>query len=143
MQKLIITGNLGADAVVRAVTESRDVINMNVAVTEKWKDAAGTPQQQTTWYNCSYFRPKGQTVVAQYLKKGGRVMIVGKPSAHVFTDKQGTTHAQIDVNVNELELLSGAGAADALTPAAAPVQTATNTTPAVGPFAPQEDDLPF
>lgn len=160
MQKIIITGNVGKDAVARNINPQRDVINFTVACNEKWLDAQGVQQQRTTWYNCSYFRPVGKTAIANYLKKGVSVFIEGTPSAKVYVPQQGGEPvASLEINIQNIELM---GASPAQGATAAPAQTATAyqapaqqqqgfhpMSPTQGipapqnQFAPQDDDLPF
>jgi single-strand DNA-binding protein len=140
MQKIIISGNVGTDAATRNVNAQRDVINFNVACNEKWTDAQGVQQSRTTWYNCAYFRPVGKTGIAQYIKKGGKVLITGTPSARSYTDKNGTVVASLDINVQEIELMGDAHGGQAQ-PNPALQQAQQNV--AANQFAPQDDDLPF
>lgn len=158
MQKIIITGNVGKDAIARVINAQRDVINFTVACNEKWLDAQGVQQQKTTWYNCSYFRPTGKTGIAQYLKKGTPVFIEGLPSARCYTPTQGGEPvAALEINVSIVELMGAAqgGGQAAPVPAqpqqAAPQYQQPQAQPATpmmnvgGAMAPMtvDDDLPF
>jgi single-strand DNA-binding protein len=158
MQQLIITGSIGDDAVTRNVNQQRDVINFNVACNEKWRDAQGVEQSRTTWYNCSYFVQTGKTAIAAYLKKGTKVLVVGKPSARAYTNAKGETVGNLDVAVQSVELMGSAptGQAQAAaqpqpvpqqqpTQPQAPVYQQPTTMMVGGQAAPtnMDDDLPF
>ena len=108
MQKLFISGNVGSDATIAKVNDSTEVINFNVACNETWLDKQGQKQQRTTWYGCAYFRNTGKTAIAQYLKKGTNVLVVGVPNLHTYTDKNGAQQSQIKVTVAEVELMGSA-----------------------------------
>ena len=62
MIKLQIIGNLGADCIQKEIN-GKNVINFNVAHTEKFKDAQGNVVEKTIWANCAYWTDR--TAVAQ------------------------------------------------------------------------------
>ena len=66
MIKLQLIGNIGKDAIVNNVN-GKNVINFNVAHTERFKDAQGNQKDKTVWVDCAYWTDK--TAVAPYLKK--------------------------------------------------------------------------
>jgi hypothetical protein len=73
MQKLILTGHVGNDATIADLQSGKQVINFNVAVTEKYKDR----EPVTTWYKCAWFINNAS--IAQYIKKGTKVLVEGNP----------------------------------------------------------------
>jgi single-strand DNA-binding protein len=94
MEKIMITGNLGADVEVKQF-DKRVVLNFSVAVRKK---------EITHWYRCAYWRNAGQDVVKDFLNKGQKVLIEGTPDVRIY-QKDGQPVATIDVEVNYLELL--------------------------------------
>lgn len=94
MEKIMITGNLGADVEVKEF-DKRVVLNFSVAVRKK---------ETTRWYRCAYWRNAGQDAVKEFLKKGQKVLIEGTPDVRIY-QKDGQPVATIDVEVNYLELL--------------------------------------
>ncbi len=104
MIKLQIVGNLGADCMLKEVN-GKNVINFNVAHTEKFKDSQGNLKERTTWVNCAYWTDR--TAVAQYLKKGKLVYVEGTPEAEAFTNKENQPAATIKLRVRDLQLLGG------------------------------------
>ncbi|GHV64472.1 hypothetical protein FACS1894199_02800 [Bacteroidia bacterium] len=104
MQKIIISGVLGADATSKEVGENV-VVNFNVAVNEKrGKDE----KEVTNWYACSLWRTKGKDGVSQYLKKGSGVIIDGTPDVDVWADKETKEpKGQIKITVRDLDFMSG------------------------------------
>lgn len=106
MHKTIATGNVGKDAVIKNLANTT-VINFNVAVNKKTKNAQGVDVETTQWYDCSLFRqPNQSTEIAQYLKKGTKVLVEGEPTLRLYQDKDGRTAAALDLRVNNVELLS-------------------------------------
>ena len=101
--KLQLIGNLGNDAIVNDVN-GKKVINANVAVSEKWKDAQNNPKEKTTWVSISYWTDK--TGLIPYLTKGCLVYIEGKPESKIYTNKEGVAIPQLHLTVASLQLLS-------------------------------------
>lgn len=145
-------GNLGGDAQVRTINDNqRAVISFSVAISEKWKDAAGNAQEKTTWVKCSIWRKPDQTAIAQYLKQGQMVYVEGEPSARAYIDQaSGEAKSSLEVNVRDIQLLGSARPAQPtmggapMAPAPRPTQTPAPTpmpTPAPGQVYPE--DLPF
>ena len=104
MIKLQIVGNLGADCIAKEVN-GKNVINFNVAHTEKFKDGQGNLKEKTTWVNCAYWTDR--TAVAQYLKKGKQVYVEGWPEAEAYTNKDNQAAATLRMRVRDLQLLGG------------------------------------
>lgn len=104
MIKLQIVGNLGADCIQKEVN-GKNVINFNVAHTEKFKDAQGNLKERTTWVNCAYWTDR--IAVAQYLKKGKQVYVEGTPEAEAYTNKENQPAATLRMRVRDLQLLGG------------------------------------
>ena len=106
MIKMQIIGNLGKDCVVNTVN-GKNVINFNVAHTEKYKDSQGNSQEKTTWVDCAYWTDR--TAIAQYLTKGKQVFAEGQPEVRSFTRQDGTAGASLSMRVREVQLLGGRG----------------------------------
>lgn len=109
MIKLTAIGNLGKDAVLNNVN-GKNVINFNVAHTEKYKDAQGNQKDKTIWIDCSYWTER--TGIAPYLKKGTSVYLEGQPDVRSYTAKDGTNGASLVLRVGLVQLLSS-GSKDA------------------------------
>lgn len=103
MQKIMIIGNLAADAVRHAANGS-DFITFRVGVTEKSK-INGETTDLTTWYNCNVNRPDAGYV--PYLTKGKKVFVQGRPRYTIY-DSAVYRCKMIDVTiyVDAIELLS-------------------------------------
>lgn len=151
MIKLLVIGNLGKDAVLNNVN-GKNVINFNVAHTERYKDAQGTQKDRTVWVDCSYWTDK--TGVVPYLKKGTQVYVEGNPDVRTYTTQDGRNGATLTLRVLSIQLVGTRGNEGGTTSqssgnygnvSAAPAP-AYNNQPAVN--SPNElsepmDDLPF
>src|SRR6476620_7530296 len=106
MIKMQVIGNLGKDCVVNTVN-GRNVINLTVAHTEKYKDSQGNNQKKTTWVDAAYWTDR--TAVAPYLTKGTQVFIEGTPEVRSFQRNDGTAGASLSLRVREVQLLGRKG----------------------------------
>ena len=70
MKVITIAGNLGKDCEVQS-NQRGEFITFSVAVTEGSRE-----NQKTIWFGCSSY----QTNIAQYLKKGTKVVVTGSLS---------------------------------------------------------------
>ena len=70
MKLITIAGNLGKDCEVQS-NQRGEFITFSVAVTEGSRE-----NQKTIWFGCSSY----QTNIAQYLKKGTKVVVTGSLS---------------------------------------------------------------
>lgn len=159
MNRYSFIGNLGKDAEVRSTQTGDMVIGFSVAITEKWKNAAGEPQEKTHWVNCSKWVKAGQsTAVAQYLTKGTKVLVEGVPTARAWASQDGAANASLEVNVREIVLLGGqqqqvsnGGTLGSMYPDGIRAKASAINQPAQAKAqdfsgnwnAPQDDDLPF
>ena len=108
LNRFTFIGNLGQDAQVRTLDSGTSAISFSVAVTEKYKDKQGNAQEITTWVSCTRWVPQGgSTALANYLLKGQKVYVEGKPSARSYVAQDGTAAAVLNVRVDKIELLGG------------------------------------
>ena len=154
MIKLQIVGNLGADCIQKEVN-GKNVINFNVAHSEKYKDAQGNLVEKTTWVNCAYWTDK--VGVVPFLQKGKTVYAEGIPEADAYTNKDGAAAATLRLRVLNLQLLGGNTDGQASIAPQPPNQNyntgnVTNSGATPAPVArasfsaadmPVDDDLPF
>ena len=106
MIKLQVIGNLGKDCVTNVVN-GKNVINFNVAHTEKFKDAQGVQKEKTTWVDCAYWTDR--TAIAPYLRKGTQVYVEGAPEVRTYPKNDGSTGASLTLRVLSVQLLGSRG----------------------------------
>lgn len=104
LNDLNVIGYLGGD-ITSSVVNGKTVLNGNLAVTKKWKDASGNQKESTQWVNLSYWTEK--TGLLPYLKKGVLIYASGEADAKVYTQRNGQTVAQLVLRVNQIQLLGG------------------------------------
>jgi len=106
MIKLQVIGNLGKDCVTNTVN-GKNVINFNVAHTEKFRDAQGNQKDKTIWVECAYWTDR--TGIAPYLKKGTQVYAEGTPEVRTYPKNDGTTGVSLTLRVQNVQLLGSRG----------------------------------
>ncbi len=102
MIKLMVIGNLGKDCMVNTVN-GKNVINFNVAHTEKFKDSTGAQREKTTWVECAYWTDR--TGISPYLKKGTQVYAEGTPEVRTYQTNDGKSGASLSLRVQSVQLL--------------------------------------
>lgn len=149
MIKLQVIGNLGKDCVVNTVN-GKNVMNFNVAHSEKFKDAQGVQKERTIWVDCAYWSDR--TAIAPYLKKGQMVYVEGNPDIRTYTTNDGKQGASLTLRVMTVQLL-GSRAGNEPGEAVSYQNTAQQPQPSYTPAPPMAqsvneinepaDDLPF
>src|ERR1700754_4938598 len=106
MIKLQVIGNLGKDCVTNTVN-GKNVINFNVAHTEKFRDAQGNQKDKTIWVECAYWTDR--TGISPYLKKGTQVYAEGSPEVRTYQTNDGKSGASLSLRVQSVQLLGAKG----------------------------------
>lgn len=126
-----VSGNVGRDAELRQAGGT-DVLNFNVAATSGFGE-----REQTLWVRCALWGKRGASL-AQYIKKGSRVTVIGELSTEEYN---GAT--QLNCRVAEIKLQDSTGGQQPAHASRSPQQQ-----PPQAPQAPSEaldfdDDVPF
>lgn len=106
MQKLSVIGNLGGDAELRAREDGSKFVTFKVADTSKWTDLKGVVHESTQWISCVLNGDGGKLL--QYLKRGVKVYVDGRPSYRVYSsEKERAVKCGVDIAVSSVELCGG------------------------------------
>jgi single-strand DNA-binding protein len=147
MIKLQVIGNLGKDCVTNMVN-GKNVINFNVAHTEKFRDAQGNQKDKTIWVECAYWTDR--TGIAPYLKKGTQVYAEGTPEVRTYPKNDGTTGVSLTLRVQNVQLLGsrgaeggGGGYSGGASEGYSSSQAGATRVPSAGDITEPIDDLPF
>jgi len=98
LNKVMLIGNLGADADIKALSNNRTVANFSIAVSSSYKDKDGNWVNVTDWVNISKFTP-GDYLIAN-LKKGARVYVEGElKTSMVEKDNVKTYYTRVNASV--------------------------------------------
>jgi len=139
-QSLTLIGNLGKDPELRFTPSGQQVCNFSVATSEKWTGQDGQAHDKTIWWRVTCWGKQAENVNT-YLKKGNRVLVVGRITGddsgnpRTFTRTNGETGSSFEVTAQTIKFLTpkGEGGAATVTP------TSTETADSWG----GDDTLPF
>lgn len=133
MIKLEIIGNLGKDSEIKVIN-GKNYNAFPVAVSEGYGE-----NKKTTWVNVMKFAGENDKL-GQYLTKGTKVYVSGKPTVSAYTNKNNELSSDISLWANDIELVGGIQSSSQ-EPAPAPVESPQ---PAVKKEKVEiQNDLPF
>ena len=106
MNRVILIGNLGADAELKYTNSGQPVASMRLATSEKWQGKDGQQQERTDWHSLTLWGKRAEAL-AQYLTKGSRIAVQGRIQYREYEDRNGNKRWSTDINVDDVELLGG------------------------------------
>ena len=90
VNRVILIGNLGKSPDIRQTSDGRELANISLATTERWKDKnTGEKKEKTEWHNIVVFNQGLVGVVKNYVKKGTKLYIEGQLQTRKWTDNNG------------------------------------------------------
>ncbi|MHB8628958.1 MAG: single-stranded DNA-binding protein [Aggregatilineales bacterium] len=109
-QQITIVGNVGRDPEIKYLPDGTAVTDFSVAVSE----VTGRGEQRkekTLWFKVTIWRERAE-LAAQLIKKGIKVLVVGKVDVYAYTDKtSGEARASLQITANNFQLLTPKGEA--------------------------------
>lgn len=98
-----LTGNLTADPVVRRFPSGAVVCNFRIAVSSRWRDRESGQWRdgEATFYNVSCWRQLAQNV-ADTLRKGDRVIVVGRLRDRIWVTAAGEQRSAHEVDADAI-----------------------------------------
>lgn len=139
VNRVILVGNLGADAELRRMTSGTAVANFRMATTEVFKDREGNKREETEWHRVSLMGKQAESV-ADYLIKGKQVYIEGRLRTREWDDKDGNKRRTTEIIANRVVLLGG-GRRENVDRGEESYHDAASQEPA--PQMPGDDEVPF
>lgn len=103
-------GNVGREPAMRYTQDGVPVCDFSIAINERYGE-----RETVTWVKVSCWRKLAE-IAAQYVRKGGQVMVAGRVSVSAYTDRQGQPAASLELNADRLVLLGGRGSGDEAPP---------------------------
>ena len=105
LNKVMLTGHLGADPEMRYTESGNAVTSFRVASGRSWKSEDGTQHDDTEWFRVVAWNKLGE-ICNQYLSKGARVYIEGRLQTRQWQDQEGVTRYSTEVIANDMIMLS-------------------------------------
>ncbi len=97
-----IIGRLTKDAVVNQLKDERKVVNFTLAINDYYKPKhSDKGVTVTTYINCSYWiTPK----IAERLKKGALIEVIGRLSVNAYTSLQGEAKGTLNCHADVIKI---------------------------------------
>jgi single-strand DNA-binding protein len=86
LNKVMLTGRLGADPEMRYTPQGTAVTTFRVASNRSWNSSDGTAHDDTEWFRVVAWEKLGE-ICNQYLQKGTRVYVEGRLQTRKWQDK--------------------------------------------------------
>jgi len=109
INQVTIVGRLTRDPEKKALPNGTSVVNASVATSRTWKDKNGQKQEDAEFHNVVAF---GNTadIMAQYLKKGQLVGVIGRLQTRSWDDKDsGKKMYRTEIVVEQMQMGPKAG----------------------------------
>lgn len=117
LNKALLIGNVGQEPELRTTANGVRVANFSLATTRTWNGPSGDRQEKTEWHKCVVWNSQRGTggglveVIEKYVRKGEKLYVEGRIEYRQYQDKEGQTRYVTEINVRDLLLLGGRGAA--------------------------------
>lgn len=105
LNKVMLTGYLGADPEMRYTPQGSAVTTFRVASSRRWRSADGVDHDDTEWFRIVAWEKLGE-ICNQYLTKGTRVYIEGRLQTRKWQDQNGQDRYITEVIANDMIILS-------------------------------------
>lgn len=135
VNRVILVGNLGKDPDARNLENGTKVVKFTMATNERYTARNGEKMTKTEWHNIVMWRTLAENA-ERLLKKGSLIYLEGKLRSNSYTDKEGNTKYNTEVEAENFTLLSRTEAEGG------GERSESNHTEDFSP-ATTEDDLPF
>ena len=133
LNKVQMTGRLGADPEMRYTPQGHAVTTFRAASNRSWRTADGEAHEDTEWFRVVAWNKLAE-ICHQWLSKGSRVYVEGRMQTRQWQDQEGQTRYQTEIIAIDIIILDsrrdGTSAQLDNTPAAIDdTPTRTPTTP--------------
>lgn len=98
---MTLIGNLTADPELRFTGGGAAVVSIRVAHTRKFTGRDGQEREKTLYMNANCWRDHAENV-AESLKKGDRVIVIGEVSTRSYENKDGQTVYVTEIEASEI-----------------------------------------
>jgi len=117
VNKATILGNVGKDPEIRTTQDGREIANLSIATSQKWKDKnSGERKEKTEWHKVVIFSPGLVNVIKNYVKKGSKLYIEGALQTRKWQGKDGSDNYSTEIVLQgyncALQLLDSKGKQD-------------------------------
>jgi single-strand DNA-binding protein len=108
LNDVTLMGNLTRDPELRYTANDKPVVNLGLAINDRWNDEHGEPQERTTFVDVTAWGKTAENT-AQYLRKGSPALVKGRLQVDEWDDA-GTTRRKMFVVADRVVFLNSAPA---------------------------------
>lgn len=102
INRVILSGNLTRDAELRTTQSGMAILAVGIAVNDRRKNTqTGEWEDYPNFFDCTMFGARAQNI-AQYLKKGTRVMLDGK-LRYSSWERDGQKRSKVEVIIDDID----------------------------------------
>ena len=113
LNRFELIGNLGREPEMRYTPSGKPVTSFPVAVNNQYENANGETVKETLWVKAVTWGKQAENA-HNFLKKGGKVYLAGRVQpVKIWTGQDGTPHADLELNVSEMQFLGGGNGSEA------------------------------
>lgn len=105
---VILTGNLTRDPELRKIPSGQAVVELGLAVNERYRNQAGEEVKKTCFVDVTVWGKQAETC-AQFLRKGSPALVEGKLQFDQWETPEGGKRSKLRVVAERVRFLSGAG----------------------------------
>jgi single-strand DNA-binding protein len=160
LNKMMIIGNLGADPELRYTPSGKAVVNLRVAVNDRFRGQDGEWQEETYWFRVEAWEQAAERL-AEQLRKGNKVFVEGQLRPREYEGSDGQKRTSLDIRFARVVSLerrepgeSGYGGGASFSESASPVGPGGEAQPVARPRGAEApagrsteaidvDDIPF
>lgn len=104
LNKVQVTGRLGADPEVRSTPQGHTMVTFRVASNRSWRGPDGEEHEETEWFRIVAWNRLAD-VCSKWLTKGARVYIEGRLQTRQWQDQDGQSRSLTEVIAGDLIIL--------------------------------------
>lgn len=104
MNKVILIGNLTHSPRLTKTPNGTSVCKFRLAVQRNYPTNNG--EKITDFFSCTSWRTAAENIT-RYCFKGSKLAVIGSLETNEYTDSDGKNHNNIEINVTEVQFLSG------------------------------------
>jgi len=104
LNKVQMTGRLGADPEMRYTPQGHAVTTFRAASNRSWRTAEGEPHEDTEWFRVVAWNKLAE-ICNQWLSKGSRVYVEGRMQTRQWQDQEGQTRYQTEIIAIDIIIL--------------------------------------
>ena len=99
LNKYMCIGRVGKDPEVRTTQNGKEIANLSVGISKKYKNKDGQKEERTEWVRIAIFNDSTSKFCKNYVHKGDLVYVEGELQTRKWQDKQGNDRYTTEIAV--------------------------------------------